>query len=696
VVGLRMLTRLFAVALVCAVFGAGVAQAATTRYVATAANGGSNTSNTCTSSAAPCLTIAHAVSEAASGDTIHIGPGHFKESVSATTKAVTLVGAGPGNATTYNPSTQTMVDASSTTGAAVATGNHSVTLENLRLEGGLGSGPTLEPAVQAGGGSSNPVVDIGNCVLLQSTANASSFTAAVDATGAGAVSGSVVRSLVVAPVAGVADDSATGSLTIVGTTISTPIPTLLTLQPPTAVMSRTPDVAITGSLLIGEIGFSDDSQQATLLRTAVRASGLGVEEFDPGDGPMLTLRDSVVVPDSGTLPIAVRVDTPPSNELMVPTVNLTFDSLLARSSGSAYALDVHKAGVGTHVTTMNTILRSIDTSGGSGNDDIITGSQAINWSLNFTDYTQTGGTGVPAPGSGTNFDVPPHFVDDTGTNLRLSSASTLFDKGDPAAVNAGETDIVGAPRALAHTCGDAPLPDIGAFEASAPGSCPPPTAALTTPANGATYTQGQSVTAAYTCGAPPAPATLSACTGNVANGSKLDTSALGTFTFTVTATANDGATATATATYTVKAAPPPKPSIGSIKSSHKTFRVGSKQASITKAKHKKKSPVGTTFSFKLNTAATLRLSFAEQLKGRKVKHKCVAQTKHNQHDHSCKLSESAGTLTLSGDPGTDKISFQGRVSKHRKLGPGTYVLTITATNSSGKSRGRTVTFTIVR
>ncbi len=421
----------FATALVCVVTAATTAYAATTRYVATAANGGSNPNNTCASSAAPCLTISHAVAEAASGDTIHIGPGRFKESVSATTKALTLIGAGPGNATAYNPSTQTMIDASSTTGAAVATGDHNVTLENLRLQGGLGSGSRIEAAVMAGGGSSKPVVDIGNCVLLQTAANTTLFLAALDASGAGDVSVSLVRSLVIAPVTGVADDSATGSLAIVGSSISTPIPTLPPSQPPTAVVSRTPNVAITASLLIGETGFTDDSQHATLLRTAVRASRMGVQLLDPGDGPTLTLRDSLVAPESGTLSTGVNVGIHPSPELMVPTVNLTFDSVLARNAGSAYALDVDQAGLGTHVNTFNTILRSIDTTGGSGNDDIITGTQAINWNVNYTDYTQTSGVGVPAPGSGTNFDVQPHFVDDTGANLRLSPASTLFDKGNP-------------------------------------------------------------------------------------------------------------------------------------------------------------------------------------------------------------------------------------------------------------------------
>jgi hypothetical protein len=588
-----------------------------------------------------------------------------------------------------------MIDASSTTGAAIATGNHNVTLENLRLEGGLGSGAALEPAVQAGGGSSTPVVDIGNYVLLQASVNANSISAALDASGTGDVSVSLVRSLVIGQVVGVSDNSATGSLTIAGTSVSTPVPTGPSLVALTAVSSRTPDTAITGSQLISEFGFTDDSQHATLLRTAVRASALGVQELDAGEGPTLTLRDSLVAPEGGTMPVAVEVGVPPSHEAMVPSVNLTFDSVLARNPGSAYALDVLNAGVGTHVTTMNTILRSIDTTGGSGNDDIITGSQAINWSIDYTDYTQAAGPGVPPVGSGTNFDVPPHFVDDTGANLRLEPDSTLFDKGNPGTVLTGETDVTGAPRALAHACGATPLPDIGAFEAPAPGSCPPPTATLTTPSNGATYTQGQSVTAAYTCGAPPAPATLSACTGPVPNGSEVDTSALGAQTFTVTATSNDGSTATATATYTIKPAPAPKPSLGTIKASHKTFADGNKLASIAK-KHKKKPPVGTTFSFKLNTAATLKLGFALQTKGRKVKHECVAQTRHNARDRSCKRSKNAGTITLAGHAGTDKINFQGRLSKHKKLKPGTYTLTITATNTSGKSRGRTATFTITR
>jgi hypothetical protein len=687
-----------------ALCAAGAAQAATTRYVATPAHGGNDKSgaNTCTVSTSPCATISQAVTKAASGDTIRIGPGQFPEAVSATSKALTLIGAGSGTLTAFNSATQTLIDATTTNKTGLTLGDHNYTLEGLRIAGGQHS--DNYGAVEDDGGATPPNLTVSHCVLLQETlVQSGSVNADAVVVGAGpdGVNLSMVDSAVFGFAQAIGTASSTGSLSIGGSLIETPIGGTNAFSDSEAIFSKV-KTTIADSSLVSSIGVVDAATSVSIFRTSIKASAVGVNVLDFNDAPALTLRDSIVTPGGGSLIYGVLVDAPLGTDTEVPSISLTFDSILARATPAATAVDVTRATVGTHVNTFNTILRSIDTSGGSGNDDIASGSQAINWNINYTDYTQTSGVGVPTAGSGTNFDVPPHFVDDTGTNLRLSSASTLFDKGDPAVVNPGETDITGAPRSLAHVCGAQPLPDIGAFEAPAP-ACPPPTASLTTPSNGATYTQGQSVTASYTCGAPPAPATLSACTGAVTNGApvasggKLDTSTPGTYTFTVTATSNDGSTATATATYSVKPAPPPTPSVGSIKASHKTFADGKKLATIAK-KHKqpKPPPVGTTFSFKLNTAATLKLSFAEQLKGRKVKHKCVAQTKHNQHDHSCRLSKSAGTFTLSGHAGTDKVSFQGRVSKHKKLAPGTYVLTIAASNASGKSRGRTVTFTVVR
>jgi hypothetical protein len=697
-----MLGLFIAVVALLLTVGAAAAQAATTRYVSTPAHGGNDNSgaNTCASSATPCATIGQAVSKASSGDTIRIGPGQFSEAVSATTKALTFIGAGSGTVTAYNSATETEIDATTTNKPGMTFGSKNETVEGIRIEAGQHT--DNYQAVVDPGASTATTLTLSHCVAVQVTIVASGFLEgpAVDlgANGTG-VNLTLIDSTVIGLGDGVVETSSHGSIdvqhSLIHGEVGNPAPSIATT---TQALYAGVNATVVGSVLIGSTGLVAAGPSTLVVRSEIESSGVGVFVVDENDAPVLNLRDSIVTPYAGTLTEGVIVGGPAGTDTVVPSVNLTFDSVLARQSGSAIALGVSKATIGTHVNTYNTILRAIDTSGGSGNDDIATGTQALNWNINYTDYTQTSGVGVPAPGSGTNFDVQPHFVDDDGSDLRLSSSSTLFDKGDSAVVNSGETDITGAPRSLAHTCGSAALPDVGAFEAPAPGSCPPPTATLTTPSNGATYTQGQRVSASYSCGAPPAPATLAACVGtvidgaDVANGAAIDTSLTGTYTFTVTATSNDGSTATTSSSYTVKPAPPPKPSLGSIKASHKTFRTGNKLASIAKAK--KKPPVGTTFSFVLNTTATLKLSFAEQLKGRKVKHKCEAPSKRNAHDHSCKLSQGVGSLTLSGHAGTDKVSFQGRLSKHKKLKAGTYTLTISATNASGKSRSRSVTFTI--
>jgi hypothetical protein len=78
----------------------------------------------------------------------------------------------------------------------------------------------------------------------------------------------------------------------------------------------------------------------------------------------------------------------------------------------------------------------------------------------------------------------------------------------------------------------------------------PPTIQITSPGNGATYTLGQAVSAAYWCASSPS-AHLVSCLGPVANGGSVDTSTIGTKTFTVNAVDDQGKTATATLSYSV-------------------------------------------------------------------------------------------------------------------------------------------------
>jgi len=78
----------------------------------------------------------------------------------------------------------------------------------------------------------------------------------------------------------------------------------------------------------------------------------------------------------------------------------------------------------------------------------------------------------------------------------------------------------------------------------------PPAMTLASPGNGATYTQGQTVSASYNCS--DATSGIVSCTGPVANGATLDLSVAGTKNFQVNAADQAGNTASKSASYTVK------------------------------------------------------------------------------------------------------------------------------------------------
>lgn len=80
----------------------------------------------------------------------------------------------------------------------------------------------------------------------------------------------------------------------------------------------------------------------------------------------------------------------------------------------------------------------------------------------------------------------------------------------------------------------------------------PPTITVTTPANGAQYPQGASIAANYKCTDNQFGSGVASCTGTLANGALLDTTALGTYSFTVNSTDTAGnAAAPVTNSYSV-------------------------------------------------------------------------------------------------------------------------------------------------
>jgi hypothetical protein len=136
------------------------------------------------------------------------------------------------------------------------------------------------------------------------------------------------------------------------------------------------------------------------------------------------------------------------------------------------------------------------------------------------------------------------------------------------------------------------------------------------------------------------------------------------------------------------------PVLANLAQSHATWRLGHKLAVLSR----RRPPVGTTFSFTLNEQASVSLSFTRTATGRRVnKHRCVSQNAHNRQKPSCRLQLPAGTLTLTGHAGIDRIAFQGRITSKKQLAPGRYTVLVRATNAAGQvSASRSLSFTVVR
>ncbi len=167
-----------------------------------------------------------------------------------------------------------------------------------------------------------------------------------------------------------------------------------------------------------------------------------------------------------------------------------------------------------------------------------------------------------------------------------------------------------------------------------------------------------------------------------------------TCTETVTYPLLDVTASAASAAVTVVA--PPPPAITAVRQSAARWREGGRLARTSRAKQRHVPPLGSTFSFALSEEARVSFSFTERLAGRRVGHRCLAKSRGNAKRGSCKRTVTAGTLSFDGHSGTNKVVFQGRVSRSKKLAPGRYTLVVLATNAEGaRSKPASLSFTIV-
>ena len=172
------------------------------------------------------------------------------------------------------------------------------------------------------------------------------------------------------------------------------------------------------------------------------------------------------------------------------------------------------------------------------------------------------------------------------------------------------------------------------------------------------------------------------------------------------ATTDFGTVAGNDATFSIAVPPPPKttppivvafPALAGLSESHVRWAEGNTRATLSRKRKPRRTPVGTTFTFSVNTAGRVQLVFDHRVRGRRVKGRCVAQTKRSRRKRACARTVTAGSFGLPDHTGVNHVHFAGLLPNGHKLRPGTYTLVLTATNSVGqKSAPRRLSFTIVK
>jgi Bacterial Ig domain len=133
-------------------------------------------------------------------------------------------------------------------------------------------------------------------------------------------------------------------------------------------------------------------------------------------------------------------------------------------------------------------------------------------------------------------------------------------------------------------------------------------------------------------------------------------------------------------------------SIGTVRVSPATWRGGPRLPSFSFAAAR----VGTRISFRLSEAARVTLTLARPLPGRRVGRRCVKPSPRNRGKRRCTRYPTAGRLRFNGRAGTNRVRFQGRLSRRKRLRIGRYRLRVGATDAAGNiSRARTANFRIV-
>jgi hypothetical protein len=152
--------------------------------------------------------------------------------------------------------------------------------------------------------------------------------------------------------------------------------------------------------------------------------------------------------------------------------------------------------------------------------------------------------------------------------------------------------------------------------------------------------------------------------------------------------------------YELQSLPPPPPVtkdttapvFSQVSETNRVFAVGKGATPVSARKTK----VGTTFRYSLSEAAKVKFVIAQRSRGRKVGKACRKASSKNKHRRRCTRFVKKGTLNRSGVAGANSLHFTGRIGR-RALKPGSYRVTITATDAAGNlSKTKTLSFRVVK
>lgn len=437
------------------------------------------------------------------------------------------------------------------------------------------------------------------------------------------------------------------------------------------------NTTVLGQRLVVRAG-SNQVTACGLYRTATlddalceqQGTGFGIVTNAVGAGPdAITIRNVTAVSTSGD---GIYTQS-------VTGRSVTFDVVNSIVRGGTFDIAAFESTTADTVTTSHSNYAKTNATGGAtitddGTSQVGPGDQTLAQLFvnpaagDFREAlgAQTIGAGATNPANGTlDFFGNPRVFDSGGACESTDIGADQFVPASAPAVVTGGASAIGETSAtVAGTSNALGTEQLVAFDygPAGPGGGPPASFSTSAPQ-------------CLALGDSPAP--VGATLANLAPGTL--------YYYRVVATNGAGTTSPAF-TQTFRTALPPPPVLSSASQTHKRWHDHGRGRTASK----------TTFRFTLSEAASVQLAFTQKASGRKVKGRCVAQSRHNTHSRKCTRVVTVYTLVTGGQAGPNSVRYKGQRFHGHKLAPGSYTVVLTAVDSFGqRSASKRLSFTIV-